>query len=173
MKDSNSLEKMLSSKSKVSKQLTPDEVKAKTDVLHEMLSMAHAALGDKVQHGMEGMKQVTVAAPNKDGLLGGLNMAKELASGNPHEMHVDSPKMDDMETELMEEKTGEDLDHDGEMGEDKAHIAKMMQAKHDKQQESDKSPVSMIEDEDEDSLFNEKRKKDKMKTVAKKEDSEY
>lgn len=61
------------------KDMSKMDVQAKMDVLKELYDMCSAKLGDKVKGGLDEMKQVTVAAPDAEGLEEGLEMASELA----------------------------------------------------------------------------------------------
>lgn len=61
------------------KDMSKMDVQAKMDVLKELYDMCSAKLGDKVKGGLDDMKQVTVAAPDAEGLEEGLEMASELA----------------------------------------------------------------------------------------------
>lgn len=61
------------------KQMSKMDAQAKMDVLKELYDMCSESLKGKVKGGMDEMKQVTVAAPDAEGLEEGLEMASELA----------------------------------------------------------------------------------------------
>lgn len=72
---------------------------AKLQVLEELRDLAIEMMGKKLRKGEEApeeMKQVTVAAPDKEGLEAGLEMAKEVAPEMAEEE-------DDMELDEIEE----------------------------------------------------------------------
>lgn len=71
------------------------EIQAKMEVLKELLELAQASSGKHVMDGMEGMQQLTVAAPDKEGLMEGMEKAEEIVE--------EVPMDDDMEYEGDEE----------------------------------------------------------------------
>lgn len=75
MKD---LEKMLMKK-KSSGEMSKEEIQAKMEVLQELMEMCQQKMGNDVKSGMDEMQKVTVAAPDKDSLLQGLEKAQEIA----------------------------------------------------------------------------------------------
>lgn len=78
---------------------------AKMEVLNELRDLAMSLMGDKMKDKMgmaPEMKEVTVAAPDQEGLTQGLEMAKKIA---PHadEMTDDSDMdLEDIEAQIRE-----------------------------------------------------------------------
>lgn len=75
------------------------ECDAKMQVLKELRDMAIEMMGEKLPGRKEGLKEVTVAAPDRKGLEKGLEMASSLASESPD----------------MEMAEGEEMGHDEDM----------------------------------------------------------
>lgn len=75
-----------------------DEMKkeSKLKAIKEMRSAASEMMGGDIKDGLDSMKKVTVAAPDKEGLEKGLEKAKEML-----------PKMEDMYSEEEETEEGE------------------------------------------------------------------
>jgi hypothetical protein len=76
-----------------------DHDSAKLEVLEELRELAMSMMGDKVKsrmNPMDEMKEVTVAAPDEEGLEQGLELAKEVIPGQESEE-------DDMELDEIEE----------------------------------------------------------------------
>lgn len=86
------------------------EKKAKMDVLKELIDYAMSMSGDNVA---KGMQELTVAAPDKESLMEGVEKAEEMLEEMPEEedmMKMMSEEDDDMyETEEM---VSEDDDED-------------------------------------------------------------
>jgi hypothetical protein len=82
---------------------------AKLKVLKHLKDMASKMMGDDVKGGMEGLKKVTVAAPDKAGLKLGLDKAKELIGHKPEES-LEDPLEEANET--PEEESMEDHDEE-------------------------------------------------------------
>lgn len=59
-------------------ELSKEAIQAKKDVLQELMDLAHGMLSDKVKGGMDEVRKVTVAAPDKAGLKEGLQKASEI-----------------------------------------------------------------------------------------------
>lgn len=114
------LEKLLSKKHKAGKMLGDDEKKAKMDVIGCMRDMAAKAMGDKVS----GLKKVTVAAPDKEGLEKGLDKAKELLDSK----EAEEPKSEEMDSEESPEEEASEVE-DMSMEEIDALLAKLKEAK--------------------------------------------
>lgn len=93
---------------------------AKLKVLKHLKELASSMMGDDVKGGMEGLKKVTVAAPDKAGLQEGLDKAKEL-------MGHDESSEDPME----ESHESEEQEHEEDMSPDEidAEIAHLMELK--------------------------------------------
>lgn len=101
--------KLLESKAKSQKPMMGPEKDAKMRAIHEMRKMA----SDEMAMPLKGLKKVTVASNDPQGLKSGLEKAKEMLSGghgiegSPEEEASESPKM-----EMEEDKHG---DPDAEM----------------------------------------------------------
>lgn len=98
------LEKLMEMK-KGKKPLSENEKKAKMSAVKDLSSIAKEAMSD----GMKGLKKVTVASNDEEGLKSGLEKAKELLGDK------------DEATEDAEEVVGADLDGDAEEGESEEH----------------------------------------------------
>lgn len=110
MKDG--MEKMLMAKSgKQDGKMSPEDVKAKMEVLHELLQMAQHAMGGKVKHGMDEMQKVSVMAPDHKSLEAGLDKAKELMGHG---------EMGKMETSEPDDSVGNHEDDESISAEEKA-----------------------------------------------------
>lgn len=66
------------------KEMSKMDIEAKMEVLKELHDLCKAKLGEKVKSGLDGMKSVTVSAPDEESLEEGLEVAQEL-----------TPKMDE------------------------------------------------------------------------------
>lgn len=114
------------------KPLSPVEKDAKMSVVEEMRKMAQEAMGDK----LKGLKKVTVASNDPEGLEEGLDKAKDLIGEMPKE---DEEGSEDEMSELSpedahkaeEEMSMSDDDSDSDMSEDDldAKIQKLMELK--------------------------------------------
>ena len=89
------------------KEMSKMDIQAKMDVLKELHDMCKAKLGDKVKAGLDGMKSVTVSAPDSESLEEGLEMAQELT---PEVSEMDEekemPDQEDTEMETSDEDDG-------------------------------------------------------------------
>jgi len=97
-------EKLMERMGKKGKKLNPLEQKAKMDVVKSLSEQAGSMLGDKVK----AMKQVTVAAPDKKGLVEGLEKAEDIIEGDETEASV---------SEMMKDKASDDMESDEEESE--------------------------------------------------------
>jgi hypothetical protein len=97
-------EKLMERMGKKGKKLNPLEQKAKMDVVKSLSEQAGSMLGDKVK----AMKQVTVAAPDKKGLVEGLEKAEDIIEGDENEASV---------SEMMKDKASDDMESDEEESE--------------------------------------------------------
>lgn len=104
------------------------EMEAKMKVIKAMRDMAAGHMGEK----LKGLKKVTVASNDKEGLEAGLEKAKAMIGSGS-----DKERDDDMED--LEEDFGADLDHDDEEGEPLAH---KMDVPHKESTECDPSELS-------------------------------
>ena len=100
------IKKLLELKAK-KKQLDPIDKEAKTSVVKGLQRAAEELMGEK----LNGLKKVTVASNDKEGLEKGLDKAKDMLSKHDPES----------EGEKLEEETGMDLDSDNEQGESEEH----------------------------------------------------
>jgi hypothetical protein len=80
--------------------MSPEEAKAKEEVLQELIEMMQNVRADRLKSGMDEMQKVSVMAPDKEHLSEGLDKAKELLGQMP-EMHKEEGES--MEDELSEE----------------------------------------------------------------------
>lgn len=85
----NKLDKLMEKKGK---KLSPVEQRAKSDVLSKLRGEASEMMGSK----LDGLKKVSVAAPDKDGLEAGLSKAKELLGEMPED---EGPEHEALENE--------------------------------------------------------------------------
>lgn len=95
------LMKMLSNPKGEDKEMSKEDIMAKMDVLKELLEMANMKSGDDFKKGME---KVSVTAPDKEGLMMGLDKAKDIIGKN--EMSDEMPEM--MKSEDEEDEEDED-----------------------------------------------------------------
>ncbi len=105
-----------------SKKLSPIESKAKMSVLEKLKQDMQDMMGEKVS----GLKKVTVASPDKEGLEKGLDKAKELLG------HEQDPMVEEAEEEM-----GKDLDNDNEEGESEEHKEAVLGEDHESMSEED------------------------------------
>lgn len=91
------------------KEMSKMDIQAKMDVLKELHDMCKAKLGDKVKAGLDGMKSVTVSAPDSESLEEGLEMAQEL-----------TPEVSDMAEEKSETEMPEMKDETSDEEDDSA-----------------------------------------------------
>lgn len=107
-------------KKKDSQEMTPEEKKAKMDVIMELLEIAHEAMGSNVKSGLDGMTQkVEVMAPNKEKLIEGLEKAEEVVEEGPEAL------MSSEQTEETEEKSEEVEEETEEVEEDEEDKKKL------------------------------------------------
>lgn len=113
------LEKMMMKSSSKAKdgEMTDMEKQAKMDVLKELLGIAHGEMGSRVKSGMDEMQKVTVAAPDKQSLLAGLDKAKELTASEK----VAKMMMPETETEAIEDDKEESSEAPGDIENDNNH----------------------------------------------------
>lgn len=91
---------------------------AKLTVLKQLRKMAADMVGGDVKDGMEGMKKVTVAAPDKAGLAEGLAKAKQMMGGGD-DSSDDSDASDMGDMDLPADSDDQDsADHDESMDQD-------------------------------------------------------
>lgn len=106
---------------------------AKLKVLKHLKEMASQMMGGDVKDGMEGLKKVTVAAPDKTGLKLGLEKAKEMMGHeSPEEEAGEDPKEELHETPEEEDMEEHDEPHDEEhmsLDEINAEIQHLMELK--------------------------------------------
>lgn len=91
-------------KKKGSKDMNPDESSAKMDVLKELKSMLSADDGEE----LKGLKKVTIAAPDKEGLAKGLQKAEEMV-GTPAEESAE-PSHEEAQEHQGDEHTVESIE---------------------------------------------------------------
>jgi len=107
MKD---LMKMLEKKKSGKGEMDESKMSAKMDVLKELRDLAAGQAGESVK---KGMQEVSVMAPDKEGLKEGLEMAEEVVEEGPEgmaEMMAEAPESEEME--MMDDEDMEDEDED-------------------------------------------------------------
>lgn len=101
------MEEMLKAlmKKKGKEEIDPKMKDAKMKVLKEIHSMASDDMGEEIK----GLKKVTVASPDQEGLEKGLDKAKELVSGaegaeeeKPESLEEEKSEMDDLSPEEIQ-----------------------------------------------------------------------
>lgn len=92
---------------------------AKLKVLKHLKEMASNMMGDDVKGGLDGMKKVTVAAPDTAGLKHGLDKAKDVIGQMGHDESMEDPEEEMHET--SEEEHEEDMSPD-EIDAEIAHL---------------------------------------------------
>lgn len=88
---------MLMARKKEGKDLSAPDKKAKLEALTGMKSMASDMMSDK----LKGLKKVTVASNDPQGLKSGLEKAKEMIEGSPEEEASESPSEEHKEDSMM------------------------------------------------------------------------
>lgn len=78
--------------------LNPKEIKAKMQALDELLQMSQDMESDDLDHGLKGLKKVTVASNDPEGLEEGLEKAKELVEAKEPAESLEED-MEDMQPE--------------------------------------------------------------------------
>jgi len=84
-------------------QMDPNEIRAKIEVLKELLDMSSEEAGKGVA---EGMQKLTVMAPDKEGLMEGMDKAEDVVEDS--HMMEDGSMMEDSEMSEMEYEDEED-----------------------------------------------------------------
>lgn len=83
-----------------------DSDSAKMEVLEELRDLAISLMGDKMKDkgpmGNPVMKEVTVAAPDKEGLQKGLQMASEMAPEIDHSSEDSDMDLEEIEAQIRE-----------------------------------------------------------------------
>lgn len=97
---------------KAEKKLSPNEQKAKMSVMEELQNMASDAMGKK----LDGIKKVTVASDDEQGLKKGLEKASEIVDKGIPALDSSDEEQDEMMEEEQEEMMGEQPED--EMSED-------------------------------------------------------
>ena len=113
---------------------------AKLKMLQELKKMASDMLGGDLKSKMDGMKKVTVASTDKEGLAKGLDKAKKMVAGQ------------DPATEEAEEMLHKDIDGDNEEGESPEHKMKVLGMEPEEgseEEESEESPEEEASEDDE------------------------
>lgn len=78
-----------------------NDILAKIDVLKELLEMADEKTGADVS---EGMKKLTVMAPDKEGLMEGMETAEDMVEGDELPMPEDEESMSEDDEDEEEEE---------------------------------------------------------------------
>lgn len=93
-------QKMLEERAKKAKKMSGPEKQAKMDAVREIDGMASKMMSDKLR----GIKQVSVAAPDKEGLQKGLDMAEEIVGGDEAQDSKDQYESDESKEEASSEE---------------------------------------------------------------------
>lgn len=101
------LEKLMMDKMGDSKKMNPKEIQAKLDVLKELFEMAHSKAGEGVA---DGMQKLTVMAPDKEGLMEGVEKAEEMMKSDYPEKMEDMMEDDDSSMPYDEDDDEDDED---------------------------------------------------------------
>ena len=104
------MEKLLAKKAKSGKELSDNEREAKMSVVSGLRDMAQSMMGDK----LKGLKKVTVASNDEQGLKSGLEKAKSMLSDMPKDPFHESQDAES-ESPARAEEGAEDESH--ELGE--------------------------------------------------------
>lgn len=92
---------------KKGEEISPEKLEAKKNAVSEMRDLAASMMGDH----LKGLKKVTVAAPDKQGLEEGLDKAKEIAHKLPIAEDEDDESSESPDMEASEEDSeGADID---------------------------------------------------------------
>lgn len=122
MKD---LMKMLEKKKSGDGEMDETKMSAKMDVLKELRDLAASQAGDSVK---KGMQEVSIMAPDKEGLKEGLEMAEEVVEEGPEgmaEMIAEAPESEEME--MLEDDEDEEMSYEDDEDDEEAleKMAKM------------------------------------------------
>lgn len=104
----NKFRELLMAKKQQGKVLKPEMAQHKMEVIENLME----AMGEDMGNQLKGMKKVTVAAPDKEGLEEGLEKAKEVVEEAPmEEESEDSEESDDSEEseDKIEEKESDEI----------------------------------------------------------------
>lgn len=102
--------------------MQPEDRSAKTEMLMELIKMASKAAGEDIKKGMDGMKEVSVMAPDQEGLKEGLELAEDVVEEESDLMPEDGMEMEEMEDDA--EMSPEEIE---------AEIQRLMEMKKSKQ----------------------------------------
>jgi hypothetical protein len=139
------MEKMLMAKKGKQGEMSKEDVQAKMDVLHELLQMAHNAMGGKVKSGMDEMQKVSVMAPDQKGIKEGLaKAAGMMADASPEESHEEAPEME--------------MDLEGDMSPEMKAKSLLEESPEEEAKESPEHEASEPKEEEEQSIFSKKPK---------------
>lgn len=116
----NKMFKKMMDKKKEKPMLSDMEKNAKMSVMEDLKSQANSALGDK----LKGLKQVTVAAPDQEGLAEGLDKAEELVGGEEGQEELEEGEDEDEMFAEYKQMSPEDLEKH------KQYIEQCLQDKH-------------------------------------------
>lgn len=108
-------QKLLEERAKKAKKMSGPEKQAKMDAVREIDGMASKMMGDK----LKGIKQVSVAAPDKEGLKEGLEMAEEIVGGDEAQDSKDQEDLKEQESSEEQEPSEESAEEAEESPEEK------------------------------------------------------
>jgi len=88
------------------------EKDAKLSALRELRDIVSKAMGNGMKSKMDGVQKVTVASDDKDGLVKGLEKAKDMMKEMPSndKEEEESPEEEDSEMDMDDEMSAEDID---------------------------------------------------------------
>lgn len=102
--------------------MSPQEIKAKMAVLEELLNMAGDQDGGDLENHFKGLKKVTIASNDQQGLEDGLEKAQDLVEEMPEEQKMADSLQEDMkelkpeeEMSLPEPKDSAPMEEDEDM----------------------------------------------------------
>ena len=112
--------KLMEKKKSQGKEISPMARDAKMGVLKDLHKMASDSMNSKIN----GLKKVTVAAPDQEGLEHGLDKAKQIVGDMPGMLSDAESGHSNLENH--EEEMGEDFDDDNEEGATPEHMHAVM-----------------------------------------------
>lgn len=86
-----------------------EKAKAKIKALKDLKKMVTGMIGGDVKNSLEGMKKVTVAASDEEGLKKGLKKAEEIMGSSEEECEPEDEMMESEDMEENEEESSEEM----------------------------------------------------------------
>jgi hypothetical protein len=106
------LKEMMAKKKSPEGKMSEDEMKAKMDVIQELLEMAQNAMGSHVKGGMDEMKKVSVMAPDTESLAEGLDLAEDVVTDG--EGDESTEQTEESPFDVLKKEKDEDDKEDGD-----------------------------------------------------------